>query len=174
MSEEESDGDRACAAARGPYAGTPNHLDAPFWQTPLPVVERLLDLAEAGPDDLLIDLGCGDGRIVIAAARRGARAIGVDIDAERIAEAEAAAREAGVAHLTEFRCEDLFATRLDDATIVSLYLTTLANRLLAPRLRAEPKPGARIIGYCFPMHDWPADISETADHVQVNLWRVPG
>lgn len=165
--------DRACADLRGPFAGTSGHLDAPYWQTPMPVIDRMLDLTEAGPGDTLIDLGCGDGRIVIAAAKRGARAIGVDIDAARIAEAEAAAREAGVADLTEFRCEDLFATRLEEASIVSLYLAGHVNRMLAPRLRAEPRPGARIIGYCFPMQDWPPDVSETFDHVQVNLWRVP-
>lgn len=165
--------DRSCADLRGPFAGTSGHLDAPYWQTPMPVIERMLDLAGAGPGDVLIDLGCGDGRIVIAAAKRGARAIGVDIDAARIGEAQAAAQEAGMDELTEFRCEDLFATRLDEASIVSLYLAGHVNRMLAPRLKTEPKPGARIIGYCFPMHDWPPDVSETFEHVAVNLWTVP-
>lgn len=165
--------DRSCADLRGPFAGTSGHLDAPYWQTPMPVIERMLDLAGAGPGDVLIDLGCGDGRIVVAAAKRGARAIGVDIDAARIGEAQAAAQEAGVDGLTEFRCEDLFATRLDEASIVSLYLAGHVNRMLAPRLKTEPKPGARIIGYCFPMHDWPPDVSETFEHVAVNLWTVP-
>jgi hypothetical protein len=96
---------------------------------------------------------------------------GVDIDAARIAEAEAAAREAGVA--VQFRREDLFATRLDTATVITLYLAGHVNRMLAPRLRTEPKPGTRIVSYCFPMHDWPPDRTETVDHVALNLWTVP-
>src|SRR5687768_7579975 len=99
--------DARIVAERGPFAGMPGHLDAPFRQTPPAVVERMLDLAKVGPGDRLVDLGCGDGRIVVAAARRGAIAHGVDMDPERIAEAEAAARLAGVADRTSFALGDL-------------------------------------------------------------------
>ena len=137
MTEE----DRIFKALRGPFAGTQGHLDAPYWQTPMPVVERMLALADVGPGDTLIDLGCGDGRVAIAAALRGAGAIGVDIDPERIAEAEQAAREAGVEALTRFRREDLFETRLDEASVVTMYLIGHVNLMLAPRLRTEPPTG---------------------------------
>lgn len=130
-------------------------------------------MAQAGPGERLIDLGCGDGRIVIAAARRGAEALGVDIDAERIAEAEAAAREAGVEDLATFRCEDLFETRLESASVITLYLLSHVNLLLAPRLRIEPRPGARIVSYCFPMGDWLPDKVEPIGYSQLGLWVVP-
>jgi len=165
--------DRVFSALRGPFAGTEHHLDAPYWRTPQPVVERMLDLAGVGPGDTLIDLGSGDGRIVIAAALRGARAIGVDIDGERIAEAEAAAQAAGVAARVAFRREDLFATRLDEASVISLYLLGHVNLWLAPRLRTEPPPGARIVSYSFPMDGWAPDRVETIDFVTLGLWTVP-
>lgn len=168
-----TDEDRIFKNLRGPYAGTEAHLDAPYWQTPMPVVERMLTLAKVGPGDTLIDLGSGDGRVVIAAAQRGARAIGVDIDPERIAEAEQAARDAGVADLTSFRREDLFETRLDEASVVTMYLIGHVNRMLAPRLRTEPPPGARIVSYAFAMPDWEPDAVETIEFVALNLWTVP-
>jgi SAM-dependent methyltransferase len=164
--------DRSFKALRGPWAGTPHHFDAPFWPTPEPLVERMLDLARVGPGDHLIDLGCGDGRVVIAAARRGATALGVDIDSERIAEAEAAAHKAGLEHLVGFRCEDLFATRLDGASVVTLYLLPLPNRLLAARLRAELASGSRVLSHAFAMPDWAPRAHETVDGREVFLWVV--
>lgn len=161
------------ASIRGPWAGTEGHLDAPYSSTPEPVVERMLDLAGPGPGDILIDLGCGDGRIAIAAARRGARALGVDIDRARIAEAEAAAAAAGVASRATFRQQDLFATPLGEASIVSLYLLPLVNRLLRPRLRGELRPGSRIVGHAFPMPDWEPEAEEVVDGRRIFLWIVP-
>lgn len=170
MSQDE---DRAFKAIRGPWAGTPNHLDAPFWQTPEPLVERMLDLAGIAPGDHLIDLGCGDGRIVIAAARRGASALGVDVDPERIADAQAAARTAGVEHLVSFRCEDLFETRLEDASVVTLYLIGHVNRLLAERLRTEPAPGSRVLSHAFAIPGWPPAVHEILeDRRELFLWVV--
>jgi cyclopropane fatty-acyl-phospholipid synthase-like methyltransferase len=164
--------DRAFKALRGPWAGTPNHLDAPFWATPEPVVERMLDLAGVAPGDHLIDLGCGDGRIVIAAARRGASALGIDIDPERITEAEAAARAAGVEHLARFRAEDLFATRLEAASVVTLYLVPHVNHMLATRLRTELAPGSRVVSHGFAMRDWEPRVHETVDRFALYLWVV--
>lgn len=166
--------DRAMGALRGPFAGTEGHRDAPYWQTPPELVDRMLDLAAAGPGDFLIDLGCGDGRIVIAAARRGVRALGVDIDADRIAEAEAAAAAARLAPLAQFRREDLFLTRLEEASIVTLYLLSHVNAWLRDRLRAELKPGSRVVGHGFPMPDWrPAAETQLGGRC-LYLWIVPG
>jgi len=164
--------DRAFKTLRGPWAGTPHHLDAPFWPTPEPLVERMLDLAGVGPGDHLIDLGCGDGRIVIAAARRGATALGVDIDAERIAEAEAAARAASVEQLVGFRCEDLFATRLEAASVVTLYLIPHIHGLLGARLKTELAPGSRVISHAFAIRDWVPRVHEVIDQRELYLWVV--
>lgn len=165
--------DRAFMAVRGPWAGTPHHFDAPFWPTPEPVVERLLDLAGVAPGDHLIDLGCGDGRVVIAAARRGASALGVDIDPERIAEAETAARAAGVERLARFRCGDLFETRLEPASVVMLYLAPTPNRLLAARLRTELAPGSRVLSHGFAIRGWEPRAHEIDDERrELFLWVV--
>lgn len=134
---------------------------------------RLLDRAGAGPGDLLIDLGCGDGRIVVAAALRGARARGIDIDPIRIAEAEAAAVAAGVSDLATFRCEDLFETRLDEATIVTLFLVPHVHALLMPRLRSELGPGSRVAAHAFPLADWEPDGHEVVDGRHLYWWVVP-
>lgn len=165
--------DRAFKAMRGPWAGTDQHYDAPYWQTPDAVVEAMLDLAGVGSGDRLIDLGCGDGRIVIAAARRGAEALGIDIDAERIAEAEAAARDAGVAERARFLREDLFATRLEEASVVTLYLVGLPNRLLGPRLQTELAPGSRVVSHCFDIPGWAPAEHRRVDDRDLYLWVVP-
>ena len=164
--------DRSFKALRGPWAGTPHHLDVVYWQTPEPLLERMLDLAGVAPGDHLIDLGCGDGRIAIAAARRGASALGIDIDPERIAEAEAAARVAGVAHLARFRCEDFFATRIEAASVVSLYLAPHVNNMLAARLRTELAPGSRVLSHAFAIRDWTPRVHEVIDRREVFLWVV--
>lgn len=161
-------------ALRGPFAGADHHLDAPYWQTPPEAVERMLDLAGAGPGDLLVDLGCGDGRIVIAAAKRGARGQGIDLDAERIAEAAASARASGVGALVEFRREDLFQTRLEAASIVSLYLLPHVNSWLRDRLLTELEPGSRVVGHAFPMRDWAPAAEARVDGRYLYLWVVPG
>lgn len=170
MADEE---DRVFAALRGPGAGTDRQLDAPFWPTHPPLVDLMLDMAAVGPGDHLYDLGCGDGRIVIAAARRGARATGIDVDAIRIAEAEAAARAAGVEALVDFRREDLFVTRLEPASVVTLYLSSLPNRLLTPRLRSELRPGSRVVSNSFDLPGWPPTRREVVDYREIRLWVVP-
>ena len=133
----------------------------------------MLDLARIGPDDFLIDLGCGDGRIAVAAARRGARALGVDIDPARIAEAEAAAAEAGVSDRAVFRRQDLFATEIGEASVVSLYLLPLPNRLLRARLRGELRPGSRVLSHGYDMGDWRPAAAEMREGRPIYVWIMP-
>jgi SAM-dependent methyltransferase len=121
--------------------------------SPEPVVEAMTELAAVKPGDLVYDLGCGDGRIVIAAAKLGARAVCVDIDPLRIADAQENARSAGVAQRIEFRNQDLFAVNLSNATVVMLFLSPEFNLKLRPRLQAL-KPGTRIVSHWHNMGDW--------------------
>jgi SAM-dependent methyltransferase len=121
--------------------------------SPMPVVEAMTELAAVKAGDVVYDLGCGDGRIVIAAARLGARAVCVDIDPVRIADAQENARSAGVAERIQFRTEDLFAVDLRDATVVMLFLSPDFNLKLRPRLQAL-NPGTRIVSHWHNMGDW--------------------
>jgi SAM-dependent methyltransferase len=125
--------------------------------TPHDVVDRMLQLAEVGPEDVVYDLGCGDGRIVIAAARRHAcRAVGCDIDPRRVEEARAAVRKSKLDTLVEIRQEDLFQIDLSPASVITLYLTPGYNARLMPRL-ATTKPGTRIVSHMFPIEGTVAD-----------------
>ena len=121
--------------------------------SPMAVVETMTGLAAVKPDDVVYDLGCGDGRIVIAAAKRGARAVCVDIDPVRITEASENARSAGVAERIDFRTQDLFAVDLSDATVVMLFLSPEFNLKLRPRLQAM-RSGTRIVSHWHDMGDW--------------------
>jgi len=128
---------------------------APYVPTPQDVVERMLTLAAVTKNDVVIDLGCGDGRIPIAAARKfGARGIGVDIDPQRIAEANANAKAAGVEHLVTFKLQDAMKTDVSGASVVTTYLLTASNLKLRPLLTSQLKPGARIVTHSFGMGDW--------------------
>jgi SAM-dependent methyltransferase len=135
-----------------------------------PVVTAMLKFVNVTKDDVVYDLGCGDGRIVIAAARQfGARGVGIDIDPERIKEANAAAARAGVSSRVRFEVGDLFdpAVRISDATVVALYLLPSLNARLRPRLQNELKPGTRIVSNAFSMGDaWPPkEIQQVGDSV---------
>jgi ribosomal protein L11 methylase PrmA len=118
----------------------------------------------------LIDLGCGDGRIVIAAAQRGAVAHGIDIDPARIPEAEAAARLAGVGDFVSFEQGDLFAVELGEFSVVSLYLLPVVNRWLEGKLRSELRAGARVVGHTFPMPGWAPVAQEEHARRLIYLW----
>src|SRR5262245_5951091 len=133
----------ACSASPLAHA---QHKNVVFEPTPHETVARMLDLAQVGTSDVLIDLGSGDGRIAIAAAKRGARALGIEIDAELVEKARAAAAAAGVASRASFRREDLFQTPLDEATVVTLYLLPELNVRLRPRLLAL-RPGVRVVSH---------------------------
>ncbi len=137
------------------------------------VVEAMLRLAGVGRDDVVYDLGCGDGRIVIAAAKRGARAVGVDIDPQRIREARANARSAGVEDRVELRVGDLFETDVRPATVVMLYLWPQVNLRLRPKLLAELRPGTRVVSHAHDMGDWTPQRTAVVGGARVLLWIIP-
>lgn len=129
--------------------------DVPYVPTPNEVVVRMLELAKVQKDDVLYDLGSGDGRIVITAAQKyGTRGTGIDINPERIREANANAQKAGVTDKVQFRQQDLFKTDLSDATVVTLYLLPDINVKLRPQLFKQLKPGTRIVSHDFDMGEW--------------------
>ena len=147
--------------------------DVHFVPTPDPVIDAMLRMAEVGPDDVVYDLGCGDGRIVVAAARDfGARAVGIDIDPERVQEARARARREGVADRVEIRQGDLFTADVSEATVVTLYLLQELNEKLRPKLQRELKPGTRIVSQSFDMGEWKPEKQTVVDGAQVYLWTV--
>lgn len=148
--------------------------DIHYIPTPEPVVDEMLRLAELEEGDLLFDLGSGDGRIPIAAARDyGVRAIGIEIDAGLIERARENARDAGVDHLVEFRQEDLFAADVSDADVVALYLGDMLNLRLRPKLLEELEPGSRVVSHAFGMSDWLPDVEKTVANRKVYKWTVP-
>lgn len=135
----------------------------PYVPTPQEVVERMLETARVGPNDYLIDLGSGDGRIVITAARKhGARGFGVDLNPERIKESNENARSAGVSDRVSFVQQDLFATDLSAATVITMYLLPRVNVELRPRL-LELRPGTRLVSHDFDMGDWKPDVHFNMD-----------
>lgn len=149
-------------------------LDAPYVATDYEVVDAMLAMARVRPDDHVIDLGSGDGRILIAAARsHGARGLGVDIDPARIAEAQANAQAARVGHLVEFRRQDLFQTPLAEADVLTLYLTADVNLRLRPRILEQMRPGARVVSHDFDMGDWRPDQREQVGSATLYMWVVP-
>jgi SAM-dependent methyltransferase len=135
---------------------------APYVPTLPDVVDRMLKLASITKADFVVDLGCGDGRIPIAAAKQyGARGLGVDIDPVRIAEANANAKAAGVTHLVEFRLQDALKTDVSNATVVTTFLLSASNLRLRPILTRQLKPGSRIVTNTFSMGDWNASKTDT-------------
>jgi SAM-dependent methyltransferase len=152
----------------------PRRLDVPYEPSPHNVVDRMLELASVNHDDLLYDLGCGDGRIVIAAAlQRGARGVGIDIDPDRIAEATESAGKAGVADRVKFIVGDLYTSDFSDATVVTLFLWPHVNRKLRPILWRQLRPGTRVVSHIWDMGaEWPPDKTEVVDDRKIHLWTV--
>lgn len=153
-------------------------LDAPYVSTPQPVVDAMLRIAEVGRNDVVYDLGCGDGRIVISAASSfGARGVGVDLDPRRVEEANAAARSAGVSGRVRFVVQDLFKTDFSEASVLALYLFPEMNARLLPKIRAEMRPGSRVVSYQFGIGDWIPDSTEgiwiDELHNEIFLFRLP-
>ncbi len=148
--------------------------DVPFEPTPPAIVDTMLRLAEVGPGDVVYDLGCGDGRIVVRAAQLGARGVGIDIDPVRIQEARARARAASVEDRVELREGDLFEADVRRATVVTLFLWPEVNLRLRPRLLAQLRPGSRVVSYMHDMGDWaPRRTIGVANGRNVYLWIVP-
>ncbi len=156
----------------------------PYVRTPQAVVDAMLDLAQVGVDDFVIDLGSGDGRIILSAAKeRGARGFGVDIDPRLVAASNRAAQEAGVADRAEFFVRDLFETDLSQATVLTMYLLPEFNLKLRPRILNELRPGTRVLSHDWDMGDWQPDAKLVVDGVKkpvmpltqssVYMWIVP-
>jgi SAM-dependent methyltransferase len=148
--------------------------DVIFVPTPQPVVNAMLKLANVQPGEMVYDLGCGDGRAVITAARDfGARGIGVDIDPERIQESLANAASAGVTDRVQFKQEDLFQMQFSDADVLFLYLLPALNVRLRPRILDELQPGTRVVSHAFTMGDWDADERTVVSDKTIFFWVVP-
>ena len=181
----------ACAAAQnaevkqGTQQATPTATqtpkevkkDVPYVPTPPNVVDEMLTLAGVKKNDVLYDLGCGDGRLVITAVSKyGAkRGFGVDIDPQRIAESNANAKTAGVTDRVSFAVQDLFQTDLSEASVVTLYLLPAVNLRLRPKLLSELKPGTRVVSHSFDMGDWKPDKTVTVKPGGqiLYLWTIP-
>ncbi|HLV02623.1 MAG TPA: class I SAM-dependent methyltransferase [Acidobacteriota bacterium] len=154
-------------------------LDVPFVPTPQVVVDRMLELAGVGPGDYVIDLGSGDGRIVVSAAKRGAIGHGVDLNPQRIREARENAQKEGVTDRVVFVREDLFETDFRTASVVTMYLLSSVNLKLRPRILEELRPGTRIVSYSFDMDEWKPDVEDSVSAngstggYEVYLWIVP-
>lgn len=132
--------------------------EIPFVPTPVEVVDKMLELAEVKKADVVYDLGSGDGRIVIRAAKKyGARAVGIEPDATLIAKARAAAKTEGVSHLVEFRAEDALKADLSPATVITLYMLPWFNEAMRPSFKKYLKPGTRIVAHDFGIEGWEPD-----------------
>jgi SAM-dependent methyltransferase len=149
-------------------------LDVPFEPTPQDVVVRMLEIAQVNKDDLLYDLGSGDGRIVITAAKNyGARGIGVDLDPQRVAEARANAKQAGVEDRVKFIVGDLFKTDFSEATVVTLFLFSHVNRQLRPQLWRQLKVGTRVVSHHWDMGaEWPPERTEVVSGRAIYYWTI--
>ena len=168
----------AAIAAPSSAQQAPASLRSPdviFVPTPQEVVDAMLKLAKVGPNDVVYDLGSGDGRIPITAAKTyGARGVGIDIDPQRIREATENLKTAGVGDKVRFLNQDLFTTNISDATVVTLYLLQSMNERLRPKLVRELKPGSRVVSHVFNMGpEWPPEKTVTIDRNRVFLWTLP-
>jgi precorrin-6B methylase 2 len=159
----------AAAQAQAPL----RQPDVIYVPTPQEVVDAMLKLAGVKAGDVVYDLGCGDGRIVITAAQKfGARGIGIDIDPQRIKEANANAQKAGVADRVKFMNADLFETDISEANVVTLYLLPSLNLKLQPKLKKELRPGTRIVSHSFDMGDWKAEREQDIEGRRIYLWTI--
>ena len=164
--------------AGGASAEESPHLDVHYVPTPTEVVEQMLDMARVGPEDVVYDLGCGDGRIVIAAVkdRNAKRGVGIDLDPRRITESEQNAGAAGVEDRVTFLQKDLFASDISEPTVITMYLLSNLNRRLIPKLFAEARPGTRVVSHDFDMGNWKPDnaveIKGTRTHAAY-YWMLP-
>jgi SAM-dependent methyltransferase len=158
----------------GQFVQSRPRLDVPYIATDMQVVDAMLAMAAVRPGDFVLDLGSGDGRILITAARSGgARGLGVDIDPARIRESNSNARDAGVSNRVTFRRQDLFQTPLADADVVTLYLLPEINLRLRPRILAEMRAGTRVVSHDYDMGDWRWDERRRVGEANIYMWVVP-
>ena len=155
-----------------PVIGMPGK-DVVWVPTPPAVVEYMLDLAHVTPKDFVIDLGSGDGRIVLAAARRGARGLGVDLNKDLVQLATEEAERQGLAERAQFRVQDMFQTDLSQASVLTMYLLPQLNLRMRPQLLRQMKPGSRVLTYSFHMGEWQPDAVGQVNGLTVHYWVVP-
>jgi len=153
-------------------------LDAPYVPTPPEIVAEMLRQTRVGRDDVVYDLGSGDGRIVIAAARDfGARGVGIELDAALVQQSRDAAFAAGLGERVTFVWKDIFDVDLSPATVVTIYLFPEVNARLVPKLRRELRPGTRVVSHEYPLGDWPPDrwiqVASTVRTHTLRFWTVP-
>ncbi len=148
--------------------------EVPYVPTPPEVVDAMLKMANVKGSDIVYDLGCGDGRIVIAAAKQyGATGIGFDIDPERIKDANENAKYEGVTAKVKFVQKDLFEADLSQATVITMYLLPSVNLRLRPKLLASLKPGTRLVSHAFDMGDWKPEKEDLIDGRRIYFWTIP-
>jgi SAM-dependent methyltransferase len=147
--------------------------DVHFTPTRYAIADAMLQLAAVTANDVVYDLGSGDGRVLILAAQKyGARGVGIELDPALVATARQIAAEGGVADRVTFIEGDFYLSDLSKATVVTLYLSPLINKRLEPKLKAELRPGARIVSHDFPIGDWTPDVRQEADEATLMLWRI--
>lgn len=162
-----------CSLFLLPSVSDAQQRDVPYVPTPDDVVEKMLDVANVGPGDYVIDLGSGDGRIVIAAAKRGAFAHGVDIDPQRIREANENARKAGVEDRVVFVEGNIFETDFSMASVLTMYLLNSVNLKLRPKILEILEPGTRVVSHSFNMNEWQADEEAKVNYSNIFYWEIP-
>jgi SAM-dependent methyltransferase len=145
----------------------------PFVPTPQEVVDKMIELAGVKKGDVVYDLGSGDGRIVITAAKRGARAVGFDVDGDLVKESRDNIRKAGVQELAEIRQQDILTVDLSGASVVTMYLLPDVNLKIRPNVLSQMKPGSRVVSHAFDMGDWKPDKTERVNGRTIYLWTVP-
>lgn len=150
-----------------------NKKIVPFVPSPQEVVNKMIELAGVKKGDVVYDMGSGDGRIVIAAAKKGARAVGFEIDGDLVKESRENIRKAGVENLAEIRQQDILTVDFSPASVVTMYLLPDVNLKLKPNLLKQLKPGSRVVSHSFDMGDWKADKVERADGRTIYFWTIP-
>lgn len=145
----------------------------PFVPSPQEVVDRMIELSSVKKGDLVYDMGSGDGRIVIAAAKKGAKTVGFEIDGDLVKESRENIRKAGVQNLAEIRQQDILSVDFSAASVITMYLLPDVNLKLKPNLLRQLKPGSRVVSHSFDMGDWPPDKVEQVNGRTVYLWIVP-